>query len=70
MGTTRMATKMKPPHEATTESPAAATPATLPAMSSKCDTEETSTSMIRADFSSIVLVSSICAPVKIDIHRM
>ena len=56
-------------HEPTTIMPAPATPITLPASNSAGLSEETRISMMRTDFSSIVLVSNICALVNTAIHN-
>ena len=59
---------MEPIHANCIVTPTAATPRTLPRSSSLVVTEESKTSMIRLDFSSIVLFSNIWATVKMAIH--
>ena len=50
--------------------PVVATPTILPDMSCTGDTDDSSTSEIRVDFSSIVLSNNCCVIVKIEIQRM
>ena len=57
-----------PTHVAIIMSPVPATPRIFPAMSCTGDTEDSSTSATRVDFSSMVLVRSPCVMLKIAIQ--
>src|ERR1700741_4222514 len=69
-GTNLVACSAVPTQVRIIRSPVPATPRILPAISCTGDTDDSNTSEMRVDFSSMVLISNPCVIVKIEIQRM